>query len=54
MFAPDIADFRTLYKQEEAKHLQEPVFFEGAKTVLARLWLRVGVIFWLATVITWC
>ena len=35
MFAPDIADFRTLYKQEEAKHLQEPV---------------VGVTFWLATV----
>ena len=48
MFAPDIADFRTLYKQEEAKHLQEPVLFEGAKAVLAKIVLRVGVIFWLA------
>ena len=37
MFAPDIADFRTLYKQEEAKHLQEPVLFEGAKAVLAKI-----------------
>ena len=37
MFAPDITDFRTLYKQEEAKHLQEPVLFEGAKDVLAKI-----------------
>ena len=37
MFAPDIADFRTLYKQEEAKHLQEPVLFEGARAVLAKI-----------------
>ena len=37
MFAPDIADFRNLYKQEEAKHLQEPVLFEGAKAVLAKI-----------------
>ena len=37
MFAPDIADFRTLYKQEEAKHLQEPVLFEGAKAILAKI-----------------
>ena len=37
MFAPDIADFRTLYKQEEAKHLQKPVLFEGAKAVLAKI-----------------
>ena len=36
-FAPDIADFRTLYKQEEAKHLQEPVLFEGAKAILAKI-----------------
>ena len=36
-FAPDITDFRTLYKQEEAKHLQEPVLFEGAKDVLAKI-----------------
>lgn len=37
MFAPDIVDFRTLYKQEEAKHLQEPVLFEGAKAILAKI-----------------
>lgn len=37
MFAPDIADFRTLYKQEEAKHLQEPVLFEGSKAILAKI-----------------
>ena len=37
MFASDIADFRTLYKQEEAKHLQEPVLFEGAKAILAKI-----------------
>ena len=37
MFASDIADFRTLYKREEAKHLQEPVLFEGAKAVLAKI-----------------
>ena len=37
MFAPDITDFRTLYKQEEAKHLQEPVLFEGAKDALAKI-----------------
>ena len=37
MFASDITDFRTLYKQEEAKHLQEPVLFEGAKDALAKI-----------------
>lgn len=42
MFAPDIADFRTLYKQEEAKHLQEPVLFEGAKAVLAKIVAKGG------------
>ena len=37
MFAPDITDFRTLYKQEEAKHLQETVLFEGAKNPLTKI-----------------
>lgn len=54
MFAPDITDFRTLYKQEEAKHLQEPVLLKVLRMPSLRLWLRVDVISWLATAITWC
>lgn len=36
-FASDIPDFRRLYKQEEAKYLDEPLLFPGAKEILAKI-----------------
>ena len=37
MFAPDMADIRSLYKEEETKNQQDTVLFEGAKAVLAKI-----------------
>ena len=36
-FAADIPDFRAIYKEEEAKHLVDPVLFDGAKEILAKI-----------------